>query len=334
MERSGSVFNDGYACEFTEDFSRFFAKISDEVAEDLRGKGYSIIDGFLGLPWSQAILQELKWLSKNNFMKPNKTHFTGKDGRVMEFEKPNISEIDLYDTPIREKVPTLNKFFQQNFLSEALDAVLPDFMLNIGIRHHTFKLQRNAGNGGCFPVHFDNPGPPNKRKLTCILYLNPDWKEECGGELQIIPFLGNTVNIPPIMDRMVIFASDLMLHRVLPSNAERFCLTIWIDGAGTNMSTDLQLRVTQEQINEKWNEVLEILKNSPVQRVLSRGVYQEEYEQSLEECMEFAEGYGELVYMHQSHLLQMEQNAKFSNLVKKLRAEIGKDNPIKIQTLG
>jgi hypothetical protein len=30
----------------------------------------------------------------------------------------------------------------------------------------TVKLQHNCGGGGCFPLHYDNPGPPSNRALT------------------------------------------------------------------------------------------------------------------------------------------------------------------------
>lgn len=60
-----------------------------------------------------------------------------------------------------------------------------------------------AGSGGCFPLHYDNPGPPNKRALTCLLYLNPDWKEGDGGEVCLRPFLGKEKAIAPLLDRLV-----------------------------------------------------------------------------------------------------------------------------------
>lgn len=44
------------------------------------------------------------------------------------------------------------------------------------------KIQLNTG-GGSFPWHYDNPGPPNNRILTCVIYLNPNWKEGDGGEI-------------------------------------------------------------------------------------------------------------------------------------------------------
>jgi hypothetical protein len=33
---------------------------------------------------------------------------------------------------------------------------------------------------------------------------------------------------------MVIFRSDSVLHRVMPSDAERYCVTIWLDGVNMN----------------------------------------------------------------------------------------------------
>ena len=45
------------------------------------------------------------------------------------------------------------------------------------------------GGGGCFPLHYDNAGPPSKRRLTCLVYLNPGWADGDGGELQLAPWL-------------------------------------------------------------------------------------------------------------------------------------------------
>jgi Rps23 Pro-64 3,4-dihydroxylase Tpa1-like proline 4-hydroxylase len=61
---------------------------------------------------------------------------------------------------------------------------------------------------------------------TCILYLNPEWVPGDGGELQLVPFLKRPVRIAPKHDRLAVFLSDRVLHRVLPANKERFCLTV------------------------------------------------------------------------------------------------------------
>lgn len=62
-------------------------------------------------------------------------------------------------------------------------------------------------------MHYDNPGPPNKRALTCLLYLNPDWKEGDGGELCLTPFLQKEKVIAPLLDRMVRVEGSLFLQK-------------------------------------------------------------------------------------------------------------------------
>lgn len=47
------------------------------------------------------------------------------------------------------------------------------------------------------------------------------------------------------MDRMVFFLSDTMLHRVLPASATRYCFTIWIDGAATNLPEHNRLDISK-----------------------------------------------------------------------------------------
>lgn len=40
------------------------------------------------------------------------------------------------------------------------------------------KLQYNAGQGGCFPIHFDTDAALDGRRVTSIFYLNPSCKCE------------------------------------------------------------------------------------------------------------------------------------------------------------
>lgn len=84
-------------------------------------------------------------------------------------------------------------------------------------------------------------GPPSRRKLTCIVYLNENWKKGDGGELVLWPFLQKPIVIPPLMDRLVMFRSDLLLHRVLPSTVPRYCFTVWVDGLDVNSDKDVLL---------------------------------------------------------------------------------------------
>ena len=131
------------------------------------------------------------------------------------YPKPHIYEIDLHDRDKREASPTLRYIFHNigPALVTAACKALPGFDL-IPVVAPAIKVQINAG--GAFPAHYDNPGHPNKRKVTCIFYLNEGWVAGDGGEIEFIPFLGEQVDVPPLFDRIVVFRSDLLLHSVAP----------------------------------------------------------------------------------------------------------------------
>jgi len=145
------------------------------------------------------------------------------------------------------------------------------------------KLQINAG-GGSFPLHYDNPGPPNKRSLTCIVYLNPNWTEGDGGEIVLWPFLDKPMVIPPLHRRAVLFYSDCILHKVLPSNKRRMCFTMWCNGKNVNAKQDVMLSKDHLQF-ASYDEAQLFFSSSPLQRVISRAVYSEEYIESLLLCL-------------------------------------------------
>jgi len=259
-------------------------------------------------------------------MKPNKTHFLGEGGKVLEFSKPHISELDLHDNSARSRVPALKSLFEEApRLAAAAGARLPALGLRAGPRHQTLKLQRNGGRGGCFPLHYDNPGAPNKRMLTCLLYLNPEWKEGDGGEVRLWPFLRRPRDVAPLLDRLLLFRSDRVLHRVLPARAERYCLTIWLDGTAANAPGDATLRLDLGRLATAAGAaaVAGELRRGPAQRLVSRGVYAEEYAASLAECMAGGDprGRAALEALHRAHLAR--QSPALVALVEALRAVRG-----------
>lgn len=273
-------------------------KITPDVCKQLKSTGYVVLDQFFGIECSSAFLQEMQWLQQNGLMLPNKTQFTLPNGNLKHFTKPHIYEVDLHDETLRKKIPQLDSLFETH--AEALiDALEDEFDLVRGTNGRTIKLQYNEGQGGCFPYHYDNPGRPNRRQISCLLYLNPHWKAGDGGEIQFQPFLGPKVTIEPLMDRLVLFRSDAILHRVLPAKVERFCLTIWLDGKNVNSEQDTLLTRSHLQ---NWPDFVALLKHSPLQRVVSRGVYADEYLESLTECMKHSDGFSPMLQSHEKFM--------------------------------
>lgn len=332
-----------YSQPFKRDYGRLREKITAATCTTLQEQGYVVVDECFGRGWAGALLDEMKWLHAHGHFKPNKTQFAltqqqqqpQQPQRVVQFVKPHIFEVDLHDARLRTKVPELDALFRSTELLEIFSQHIPEYDLQFSTSGRTLKLQRNAGHGGCFPCHYDNPGKPNARKLTCLLYLNDAWVPTDGGEVQLMPFLKAPATVAPHMDRMVIFMSDWMLHRVLPSRAERYCLTIWLDGGAQAVNTpaDSQLRLSPSDFAD-WFAFLERLRKSPVQRLLSRGVYAEEYYESLMQCMQHAgnAGFVEMLQSHETHLAHLERNVPLAGFIERLRhvRETSDETPVVI----
>ncbi|CAG9460488.1 unnamed protein product [Pedinophyceae sp. YPF-701] len=196
-----------------DDFARVQEKLAPQVVQERLFKdGYVVIDDFWGAERAAIYRSEIHHLLEHGGMLPNRTQFASASGGVMQATKPHIYELDLHHDHVRASLPALAALFQSTAVPDAIRAAAPGQVLS-GPRHVTLKLQVNEGNGGCFPAHYDNPGAPNKRRVTMLTYLNPEWKDGDGGELQLLPFLSEPVLVQPVMDRAVFFLSDVMLHR-------------------------------------------------------------------------------------------------------------------------
>lgn len=167
--------------------------ISQAQVDKLEEDSFCIIDNVLQADIASSLLAELTWLTTIGFsnMIPNRTSFGSR-----LYTKPGIFELDLHQTAVRTQLKNMDNLF-----TESRTKLIP-LLSRLGIENlsdsdddksRTIKLQFNNGSGGCFPYHYDNPGPPSNRLLTCILYLNREWEPEHGGELTLYPFLQQVV---------------------------------------------------------------------------------------------------------------------------------------------
>lgn len=69
----------------------------------------------------------------------------------------------------------------------------------------------------------------SRRRATLILYLNPDWRPEHGGALQVFEPTGART-IEPVLGRVLVFLSERLEHEVLPTFAPRWAVTAWYRG--------------------------------------------------------------------------------------------------------
>lgn len=83
--------------------------------------------------------------------------------------------------------------------------------------------------GGFYRRHrdqFRDSRSSGARALSCVLYLNCDWREEEGGALRIYRD-GEPRDVLPIGGTLVCFLSERFEHEVLPTARERLSVTGW-----------------------------------------------------------------------------------------------------------
>jgi Rps23 Pro-64 3,4-dihydroxylase Tpa1-like proline 4-hydroxylase len=84
------------------------------------------------------------------------------------------------------------------------------------------------GDGARYAQHVDDVNQ-RVRKLTCIVYANPDWVAEAGGELRL-HLIGQLQmkDVAPLDGRLVLFFSDSRVpHEVLPTHKPRYAVSVW-----------------------------------------------------------------------------------------------------------
>jgi SM-20-related protein len=84
---------------------------------------------------------------------------------------------------------------------------------------------------GCYyRKHLDQYQDNGQRIVTCILYLNHNWRSVDGGQLRLYTDPVDETrfeDILPIGGRLVTFLSSRFQHSVIPSRRERLSITGW-----------------------------------------------------------------------------------------------------------
>lgn len=83
--------------------------------------------------------------------------------------------------------------------------------------------------GAFYQRHLDSFRGRSNRKVTTVLYLNPDWQQEQAGQMRLYdpetqqPLL----DVPPRSGTLACFLSETMPHEVLPTQADRASIAGW-----------------------------------------------------------------------------------------------------------
>lgn len=105
--------------------------------------------------------------------------------------------------------------------------------LNAGLYLGLFDFEAHLAvypPGTYYRKHLDQFAGIGTRRVTCVLYLNPDWQDSDGGQLRLYTAADDPSHyedIAPQGGTLVTFLSARFLHEVLPAYRDRFSITGW-----------------------------------------------------------------------------------------------------------
>ncbi|CAI5724925.1 unnamed protein product [Hyaloperonospora brassicae] len=298
-----------------------------EVATRLLCDGYCVVHDAFPVAYLTQLRHEMKTLSRNGHLYPNATHIVQNGGAkkrgtndrtatTLLLEKRGIWETELALPEIRRDetdVPFLKDFYDQQVVSTVLRHALPAWL---GMSGQMVKVQYNAGQDACFPMHFDTYGDDGKC-VTAVLYLNRGWAPAHGGELVLFPFPRERVVVQPQFGTLVLFSSQQMLHRVMPALCPRYALTTWLyhcPEPGWKAERDAFYRdrciangavhASSDDEQVQCCSMIGKLLRSPLRRHLLKLIYAQEWTQSLRASHVQTDAFGQYMATH-AHELQV-----------------------------
>ena len=271
----------------------------DTLSAALHEDGYWLCDGAASAAFCALLRSEVGALASAGLLRPslNRVATQRSGSAVLAGEvcvKRGVSELDLVLQGEEQAccaealalAPTLREWLRDGgcaALLARLQAAAPTLRLTA---LDTCKLQLNDGQGGCFPLHFDTTAETSQRRLTCILYLSPDWRESDGGELCLFPFPLDKRQLSPFEGRLVLFPSVTLLHRVLPSRQQRACLSLWFAAEAWSPLASLPDRYPNWAAGDdaEASQLLAFLRRPANGRLLCKVLLSEEWVQSIREA--------------------------------------------------
>jgi SM-20-related protein len=81
--------------------------------------------------------------------------------------------------------------------------------------------------GSAYARHVDQPLGNSQRRVSLVLYLNPEWQRTDGGVLRIHDAQDGFVDIEPLGGRLVCFLTSGREHEVLEARSDRLSISGW-----------------------------------------------------------------------------------------------------------
>ena len=191
-------------------------RLFERFALDLQADGYSICPGALPPALTQEICEQLYGLDQDEFSSAG----IGRQSQHMKNEFVRTDRICWFTGETETGRRWLDWADRlQIYLNRRLFMGL--FSFESHLAHY--------GIGDFYKRHYDAFQNQRNRVLSMVVYLNPSWGPDDGGELVL--YRDNSdqegIKVTPLMGTVVLFLSEEFPHEVLPAKRDRYSIAGW-----------------------------------------------------------------------------------------------------------
>ncbi len=187
----------------------------DHIADALAGQGFIILDQPLPVSLINGLIDNLR--AQQAEFKPAGVGRQGDYQRNQDIRGDAIQWLEPGDPAVTEFLRWMDKL--RLGINQRLFLGLFDYECHYAVYAPGafYQKHRDAFRG--------NPG----RKLSSVLYLNPEWDLVAGGELVLYDEAGKEqmARLAPECGRLVLFLSEDFPHEVLPATQARQSIAGW-----------------------------------------------------------------------------------------------------------
>lgn len=185
------------------------------ISEELYAKGYSIQPNAVPGELCSALFMHLQEMSDSQFVSAGV-------GRSQDY---NVNEFVRRDQICWIAGNSVPGAAWLNWCQELLQYLNRNLLLGL------FSFESHFAHyapGAFYKKHLDAFRGQSNRKLSLVLYLNPGWLPDDGGELLLYTNQGqDPIRVTPAFGTLVTFLSEEFPHEVLPARRDRYSIAGW-----------------------------------------------------------------------------------------------------------
>ena len=214
------------------DVTKIIPRLTTGQLQELSTNGFIILEDFLPKGLQNALredIEQLRQMGKFNVAKIGQDATNALNTEIRVAETCFLGNAKLNDVPntARSHLYKVLDQIRLDLPQQPLDANLSELLYAYYPKGGFYRRHRDALPGSASTL----------RKVSLLMYLNSDWKEEDGGRLRLHMDSGGDVlpegeqaaylDVDPKGGTLVLFESDRLAHEVLDTQSTRMAVVGW-----------------------------------------------------------------------------------------------------------